>query len=148
MKVIIVSGGFDPLHCGHILYLQDAKNRGDHLIVALNSDLWLTNKKGKAFMPLDERKMILESIESVDEVIEFADDEYGSCIDALEKVKSMYPSDEIYFANGGDRNAKNIPEMSVKGINFTFGVGGDLKKNSSSDLLQEWVDFKLNDSLK
>tara|TARA_B100000900_G_scaffold161832_2_gene137385 strand:+ start:2144 stop:2590 length:447 start_codon:yes stop_codon:yes gene_type:complete len=148
MKVIIVSGGFDPLHSGHILYFQDAKNRGDHLIVALNSDLWLKNKKGKAFMPFEERKMILESIESVDEVIEFADDEYGSCIDALEKVKSMYPSEEIYFANGGDRNAKNIPEMSVKGINFIFGVGGDFKKNSSSDLLQEWLDFKLNDSLK
>jgi len=148
MKVIIVSGGFDPLHSGHILYFQDAKNRGDHLIVALNSDQWLKNKKGKAFIPFEERKMILESIESVDEVIEFADDEYGSCIDALEKVKSMYPSEEIYFANGGDRNAKNIPEMSVKGINFIFGVGGDFKKNSSSDLLQEWLDFKLNDSLK
>lgn len=148
MKVIIVSGGFDPLHSGHILYFQDAKNRGDHLIVALNSDQWLKNKKGKAFMPFEERKMILESIESVDEVIEFTDDEYGSCIDALEKVKSMYPSEEIYFANGGDRNAKNIPEMTVKGINFLFGIGGDFKKNSSSDLLQEWVDFKLNDSLK
>ena len=148
MKVIIVSGGFDPLHSGHILYFQDAKNRGDHLIVALNSDLWLKNKKGKAFMPFEERKMILESIELVDEVIEFADDEYGSCIDALEKVKLMYPSEEIYFANGGDRNAKNTPEMSVKGINFIFGVGGDFKKNSSSDLLQEWLDFKLNDSLK
>ena len=148
MKVIIVSGGFDPLHSGHILYFQDAKNRGDHLIVALNSDQWLKNKKGKAFMPFEERKMILESIESVDEVIEFTDDEYGSCIDALEKVKSMYPSEEIYFANGGDRNAKNIPEMTVKGINFLFGIGGDFKKNSSSDLLQEWIDFKLNDSLK
>ena len=148
MKVIIVSGGFDPLHSGHILYFQDAKNRGDHLIVALNSDLWLKNKKGKAFMPFEERKMILESIELVDEVIEFADDEYDSCIDALEKVKLMYPSEEIYFANGGDRNAKNTPEMSVKGINFIFGVGGDFKKNSSSDLLQEWLDFKLNDSLK
>ena len=148
MKVIIISGGFDPLHSGHILYLKDAKNRGDHLIVALNSDLWIKNKKGKAFMTFEERKIILESIESVDEVIEFADDEYGSCIDALEKVKSMYPSEEIYFANGGDRNAKNIPEMSVKGINFIFGIGGDFKKNSSSDLLQEWVDFKLNDSLK
>jgi cytidyltransferase-like protein len=56
MKVIIVSGGFDPLHSGHILYFQDAKNRGDYLIVALNSDLWLKNKKGKAFIPLKREK--------------------------------------------------------------------------------------------
>ena len=138
MKVIIVSGGFDPLHSGHVAYFKSAKDYGDKLIVALNSDKWLENKKSKFFMPFNERKAIIESIGCVDKVIDFKDDEVGSCIDALEKVKNLYPSDEIFFANGGDRNNKNIPEMSVDGIEFIFGVGGNDKKNSSSWILKNW----------
>jgi cytidyltransferase-like protein len=138
MKIIIVSGGFDPIHSGHIEYFKSAKSLGDTLMVALNSDNWLEKKKGKFFMPFEERKVIIESINYVDKVIEFADDEKGSCIDALEQVKSLYPNDEIYFANGGDRNKKNIPEMDVTNINFIFSVGGDYKKNSSSWILNKW----------
>jgi len=138
MKIVVVSGGFDPIHSGHIAYLKDAKSYGDKLIVALNSDAWLENKKGKFFMPLHERKSIVEAIKYVDEVISFEDDEKGSCINALETIKKTYPSEEIYFANGGDRNKKNIPEMSVTGINFLFGIGGDDKKNSSSWILNKW----------
>jgi cytidyltransferase-like protein len=138
MKLIIVSGGFDPLHSGHIEYFKAAKKNGDKLIVALNSDAWLKNKKGKFFMPFDERKSIIESISYVDEVIDFEDDVIGSCINALEKSKKLYPNDEIFFANGGDRNNSNIPEMSVNGIKFIFNVGGDTKKNSSSWILKEW----------
>ena len=138
MKVVVVSGGFDPLHSGHISYFKDAKSHGDKLIVALNSDDWLVKKKGKFFMTFSERKLIIENLKYVDLVIDFKDDEIGSCIHALEKVKDIYEQDEIYFANGGDRDKKNIPEMSVKGINFIFSVGGDEKKNSSSWILKEW----------
>ena len=138
MKIIVVSGGFDPIHSGHIQYLKSAKELGDKLIVALNSDIWLEKKKGKFFMPFLERYSIVSSISYVDEVIDFDDDHLGSCIKALEKIKKQFPNEEIYFANGGDRNDKNIPEMSVKGVNFLFSVGGDDKKNSSSWILNKW----------
>jgi len=138
MKIIIVSGGFDPLHSGHIAYFKSAKSLGDKLVVALNSDLWLEQKKGKYFMPFNERKSIIESIKHVDEVIDFEDDDIGSCINALEKVKDLYPDDNLFFANGGDRNKANIPEMIVQGIEFIFSVGGDDKKNSSSWILKNW----------
>ena len=138
MKIVVVSGGFDPLHSGHIEYFKSAKDNGDKLIVALNSDIWLENKKGKFFMPFSERHAIVSSIHYVDEVIDFEDDSKGSCINELEKVKKQYPNDEIFFANGGDRNDTNIPEMSVDGIKFLFSVGGDNKKNSSSWILNKW----------
>ena len=142
MKIIVVSGGFDPIHSGHIAYFKSARGHGDKLIVALNSDKWLENKKGKAFMPFIERKEIIENLSCVDEVIDFTDDDRGSAIGALQKVKKLYPSDEIYFANGGDRDKSNIPEMSVDGIEFLFSVGGDDKKNSSSWILKTWQYFK------
>lgn len=138
MKIIIVSGGFDPIHSGHIAYFNDAKKLGDKLIVALNSDDWLVNKKGKFFMPFEERKAIIENLSSVNSVIDFLDDDNGSAVNALIKVKEMYPDDHIIFANGGDRNQGNIPEMSVAGIDFVFSVGGDNKKNSSSWILKKW----------
>jgi cytidyltransferase-like protein len=138
MRVIIVSGGFDPIHSGHIAYFKAAKEHGDKLIVALNSDDWLINKKGKFFMPFNERKSIIENLSCVDSVIDFDDDEKGSATNALIKVKDMYPNDHIAFANGGDRNKTNIIEMYVDGIEFLFGVGGDDKKNSSSWILKKW----------
>ena len=138
MKLIVVSGGFDPIHSGHIAYFKSAKSHGDKLIVALNSDSWLEKKKSKFFMPFDERKAIVESIQFVDEVVGFKDDSIGSCINALEEIKKSYPNEDIYFANGGDRDKKNIPEMSVSGISFLFGVGGNDKKNSSSWILNKW----------
>ena len=138
MKIIVVSGGFDPIHSGHIAYFKAAREYGDKLIVALNSDQWLEDKKGKAFMPFSERKEIISNLSCVDEVINFDDDKYGSAINALDKVKKMYPNDQIFFANGGDRNKSNIPEMSVAGVEFLFGVGGNDKKNSSSWILKTW----------
>ena len=138
MNIVVVSGGFDPIHSGHIEYLKSAKEHGDKLIVALNSDIWLEKKKGKPFMTFNERKSILEAIQYVSEVINFEDDKKGSCINALTKIKKLYPNDKIFFANGGDRNINNIPEMSVSGIDFLFGVGGNDKKNSSSWILNNW----------
>lgn len=138
MKISIVSGGFDPIHSGHIAYLKSAKKLSDYLIVALNSDEWLINKKKKVFMNFEERKNILQNIECVDEVIHFKDDELGSSINALEKIKEKYPNDELIFCNGGDRTKNNIPEMIVKNIDFKFGIGGIGKQNSSSWLLKNW----------
>ena len=138
MKISVVSGGFDPIHSGHISYINAAKKYGDYLIIALNSDEWLRQKKGKEFMPYEERKSILENIKNVDEVLSFEDDKAGSCINALEKIKAKFPDDEIIFCNGGDRGKENIPEMSVKDITFVFSVGGDDKRNSSSWILKNW----------
>ena len=138
MKIVIVSGGFDPIHSGHIAYFQSAKKLGEKLVVALNSDKWLINKKGKYFMPFSERKTIVENLSCVDLVISFDDDQLGSAVNALTKLKEMYPEDTIIFANGGDRNKDNIPEMTVEGVEFEFGVGGDDKKNSSSWILKNW----------
>ncbi len=142
MKISVVSGGFDPIHSGHISYLKDAKSYGEILIVALNSDNWLINKKGQNFLTFKERRIILESLEFVDEVIDFVDDEMGSCINALKDLKNRYPSDEIIFCNGGDRTDENIPEMEIEGISFQFRVGGDDKLNSSSMILKNWKYLK------
>ena len=138
MQIVIVSGGFDPIHSGHISYFKSAKELGDKLIVALNSDNWLINKKGKFFMPYVERKAVIENLSCVDSVIDFADDDLGSATNAIIKIKEMYPNDDIAFANGGDRGSENISEMSVDGIKFLFSVGGDDKKNSSSWILKKW----------
>ena len=80
MIISVISGGFDPLHSGHIEYIKSAKKLGKKLVVALNSDQWLIGKKGKFFLPFSERKKILESISFVDEVIGFEDDDLGSCL--------------------------------------------------------------------
>ncbi len=138
MKIVIVSGGFDPIHSGHIAYLKAAKELGDKLVVALNSDEWLIKKKGKFFMPFEERKAIIQNLTSVDSVMDFQDDELGSAKNALIKAKEIYPNDKIIFANGGDRNQGNIPEISVENVEFKFSVGGDDKKNSSSWILKKW----------
>lgn len=135
--IVIVTGGFDPIHSGHIAYLEEAAKLGDTLIVGANSDEWLKRKKGRSFMPWDERATILASIKSVDRVINFNDDD-DSAKDAIRKVMELYPNDHIVFANGGDRTQENIPEMEIPGIEFIFGVGGENKKNSSSWILQEW----------
>ena len=138
MKIVIVSGGFDPIHSGHISYFKAAKKLGEKLIVALNSDAWLIKKKEKFFMPFEERKIIIENLSMVDEVIDFEDDELGSATQALIKVKKSYPNDEIIFCNGGDRTKDNIPEMQIKDVAFEFGVGGADKKNSSSWILKDY----------
>jgi len=136
-KTVLVTGGFDPLHSGHIDYFNSARELGDRLIVGLNSDAWLARKKGQAFMPAYERATIIQNLKMVDGVILFNDDD-GTAIEAIKNVMALFPNDEIVFANGGDRTSENIPEMVVPGIIFKFGVGGDNKKNSSSWILEEW----------
>jgi cytidyltransferase-like protein len=136
-KIVLVTGGFDPLHSGHIAYLNSAKQLGDILVVGVNSDAWLERKKGRSFMPVTERTAILQNLKMVDAVILFNDDD-GSAVEAIQNVQQMYPSDHIIFANGGDRTLDNIPEMVVDDVEFMFGVGGENKMNSSSWILQEW----------
>ena len=138
MTTVVISGGFDPIHSGHISYINSAAELGDKLIVLLNSDTWLQKKKGKEFMPFSERKIILESIRAVDMVLDFEDDDLGSCINGLEKIQLLFPDEQLIFCNGGDRNKENIPEMSVEGVLFKFSVGGSVKQNSSSWILKTW----------
>jgi D-beta-D-heptose 7-phosphate kinase/D-beta-D-heptose 1-phosphate adenosyltransferase len=137
IKIVVCTGGFDPLHSGHIKYLNAARQLGDRLIVGINSDEWLSRKKGRAFMPFEERRMIVGSLKDVDVTLSF-DDSDGSAIKLLEELKISYPYADIIFANGGDRNVTNIPETVVKDVTFKFGVGGDNKANSSSWILEEW----------
>lgn len=138
-RIVLVTGGFDPVHSGHIAYFKAARTLGDMLIVGLNSDEWLERKKGRAFMPWNERLCIINNLSMVDEVYTF-DDSDGSARAFIRQVRAHYPDAELIFANGGDRTAKNIPEMDVvdSNLRFEFGVGGDDKKNSSSWILEEW----------
>jgi cytidyltransferase-like protein len=140
-RIVLITGGFDPLHSGHIAYIKAARELGDSLIVGVNSDEWLRRKKGQEFMPWEERATIVAALHNVDRVINF-DDIDNSAKDAIRKVRAIYPSAQIIFANGGDRTKENIPEMDLLEemlhLDFVFGVGGEDKKNSSSWILQEW----------
>lgn len=138
-KIVLVTGGFDPVHSGHIAYFKSAKTLGDMLIVGLNSDEWLERKKGRAFMPWNERLCIINNLSMVDEVYTFDDDD-GSAKAFIHQVRAHYPTAKLIFANGGDRTHSNIPEMDVKDDNltFAFGVGGFDKMNSSRWILEEW----------
>ena len=139
MKIVLVTGGFDPIHSGHIAYFKAAKSLGDMLIVGLNSDEWLERKKGRAFMPWTERLCIINNLSMVDEVYTF-DDSDGSAKAFIRQVRAHYPTADLIFANGGDRTDKNIPEMDIedKSVKFVFGIGGFNKANSSSWILEDW----------
>ena len=143
MNVSLITGGFDPLHSGHLALIKSAAHIGVYNLVCigLNSDAWLYRKKGYVFMPFEERKEILENIVSVHKVISFDDSDDSSC-DAIERCVSHYPYlEKIIFCNGGDRTEQNIPELDFKPrgnvkVEFAFGVGGTDKKNSSSALIK------------
>lgn len=137
--IVLVTGGFDPIHSGHIAYFKAARELGDQLIVGVNSDSWLAQKKGRSFMPVSERVTIIENLAMVDGCLLF-DDSDGSAKEAIRNVRRLYPDDRIVFANGGDRTTDNIPEMNIDdpNIEFVFGVGGENKANSSSWILEEW----------
>jgi cytidyltransferase-like protein len=150
MKIVLCTGGYDPLHSGHIAYFKAAKELGTYLIVGINSDEWLTRKKGKPFMPFEERMAIIKSLSMVDNAIDFDDSDNTAC-DAIEKVFKRNDHDQnltIVFANGGDRKSNNVPEQikfqNNKNVEFVFGVGGEDKQNSSSWILTEWKAPKTN----
>lgn len=146
-RIILVTGGWDPAHEGHVAYLNAARRMGDKLAVGLNSDAWLIRKKGFRFMPWKLRATIIGNMKSVDHTFAF-DDSDGTAKDAIKKMLSYFPFHNIVFANGGDRTSTNIPEMELAGVHparlsFAFGVGGENKENSSTNILTEYKNYIL-----
>ncbi len=134
---VMVSGGFDPVHAGHIRMIRDAGNFGDVIVIA-NSDQWLYRKKGFVFMDFNQRAEILNAIKGVI-IVDSVDDSDGTVCEAIRRLKPDF------FANGGDRGRTNTPEMAVceeLGVKLLWGVGGDKKLASSSDLVQNVRDFE------
>ena len=139
-RYYIVSGGFDPIHEGHIEMIKASAAKSDGVILLLNSDEWLCRKKGKNFMNYNTRRIICENLKGVIDVLSFNDDDNSAC-DGIRKVKAKYSDCELVFANGGDRTKDNIPESPVckeLGVSLEFGVGGENKANSSSWILANW----------
>ena len=141
-KVSLVTGGFDPIHSGHIRYFERAKDFSDYLIVGLNTNEWLTKKKGQYFLPWTERAEIIRHLDMVDAVISWEDDDKGSACGAIRKCLEI--ADKVIFCNGGDRIKSNIPEIKGYGddprVEFKFGIGGEDKMNSSSWILHDYFE--------
>ena len=141
-KVSLVTGGFDPLHSGHISYFKRAKDLSNYLIVGLNTEEWLTHKKGQYFQSWVERAEIIRHLEMVDAVITVPDDDEGSACGAIAKCLEI--SEKVIFCNGGDRGKENTPEYDRYGKNprvkFVWSVGGDVKDNSSSWILRGYFE--------
>lgn len=137
MKVILTSGYFDPIHVGHIEYLELSKKLGDKLIVILNNDKQCAIKKGKAFMPQEEKKKILEALRCVDEVFISIDDDASVC-KSLEHLGKVNQDHEVIFAKGGDRYTYEIPETPIcKELNIKIIDGLGDKIQSSSNLIKK-----------
>jgi D-beta-D-heptose 7-phosphate kinase/D-beta-D-heptose 1-phosphate adenosyltransferase len=140
--VVAVSGGFDPIHIGHVRMFNEAKKLGNKLVVIINNDNWLKKKKGYAFMPEQERKEVIEGLRAVDMVFITEHEENPTDMSVCEALKKIKPD---IFANGGDRHAENVPEVAVcRDINceMIYGVGLGGKVQSSSWLLKKHEDNK------
>lgn len=130
---VMVSGGFDPVHVGHIRMILEAAEYGDVIVIA-NTDSWLFRKKGFIFMEWDRRAEILNAIKGV-VLVDSVDDSDGTVCEAIRRLKPTY------FANGGDRGRSNTPEQTVceeLGIELLWGIGGDYKADASSDLVERF----------
>ena len=138
-KVSLVTGGFDPIHSGHIRYFERAKDLSNNLVVGLNGDPWLKRKKGQYFQCWTERADIIRHLDMVDAVISW-DDGDDSAKGAIAKCLEI--ADKVVFCNGGDRGKENTPEVMGYGENnrveFVYGVGGTDKLNSSSWILHNY----------
>ena len=138
-KLSLVTGGFDPIHSGHIAYFERAKDLSDYLVVGLNTNEWLTRKKGQYFLPWIERAEIIRHFDMVDAVISWEDDDDSAC-GAIAKCLEI--SENVIFCNGGDRIKTNTPEITGYGddprVEFKFAIGGEDKMNSSSWILNDY----------
>ena len=138
-KVSLVTGGFDPIHSGHIAYFERAKDLSDYLVVGLNTNEWLTRKKGQYFLPWIERAEIIRHLDMVDAVVSWYDEDNSAC-GAIAKCLEI--SEKVIFCNGGDRIKTNTPEIKGYGddprVEFKFAIGGDDKMNSSSWILNDY----------
>lgn len=142
--VVVVSGGFDPLHVGHVRMFGVAKKLGDELVVVLNNDNWLRAKKGYAFMPQLERKEVIAALRGVDKVILTGHRPHTKDMSVCAELQKLRPD---IFANGGDRTRKNIPEVALCkaiGCKMVFNVGRGGKVQSSSWLLKDYADKVMN----
>ena len=135
---VMVSGGFDPVHAGHIRMIRHAAQYGDVIVVA-NSDDWLFRKKGFVFMEYPRRVEILNAIKGVI-LVDSVDDADGTVCEAIRRLRPTY------FANGGDRGKTNTPEQHMCeeiGVKLLWGIGGEEKLQSSSELTKRGRDFEV-----
>lgn len=133
----MVSGGFDPVHIGHVRMFNEARALGDRLVVILNNDNWLMLKKGFAFMPEAERKEVIEAFRTVDEVVLTKHEAGTTDMSICKALEDLRPD---IFANGGDRKLENIPEVATCeaiGCEMVFNVGRGGKVQSSSELAKK-----------
>lgn len=148
-KIVAVSGGFDPLHVGHVRMFREAKKLGDTLVVILNNDNWLKKKKGYAFMPDKERKELIGALECVDKVVLSKHPPNPKDMSISRELRNLRPH---IFVNGGDRNKKDAanPNSSLHkdirtceriGIRIVYNVGKGGKVQSSSWLLSKYFDI-------
>lgn len=145
-KFALLSGGFDPVHIGHLAMIKEANNIADEVIILLNSDKWLTRKKGKPFMVEKQRALILEEFESISKVIIQTNDDDDSSNNAIIEFYEANPKKTICYCNGGDRSQESkIRESEIcksLGINLEFGIGGIHKIESSSNLTKNHLSNK------
>lgn len=138
--IVAVSGGFDPVHAGHVRLFKEARKLGDKLVVILNNDNWLKKKKGYAFIPQKDRKEVIEAFECVDNVVITGHGKNPKDISVCKELERIKPD---IFANGGDRTKKNIPEVALCkkiGCKMVFNVGKGGKIQSSSWLIKKFLD--------
>lgn len=138
--VVMVSGGFDPIHHGHVRYFQAAKKLGDKLVVVINNDHWIRAKKGHGFMTAKDRAEIIKAFRDVDAVVISSHRQHTTDMSVCKEIRKILPD---IFANGGDRFADNIPEFKLcneLGISMVFNVGHGGKVRSSSELLKRYSD--------
>ncbi len=139
-KTVMVSGGFDPVHVGHIRMIREAAQHGDVIVIA-NSDSWLHRKKGYVFMDFEKRSEILSALKGVI-IVDSVDDSDGTVCEAIRRHAPTY------FANGGDRGRTNTPEQDVceeLGVELLWGIGGDYKADASSNLVNRFRKAQEND---
>lgn len=142
MKIVIVSGFFNPLHGGHLDMIEAARKLGDRLIVIVNNDTQQLLKKGKIILDEGNRVRLIQALRDVDEVLLSVNKDPGQS-QTLPLVRQKYPNDEIIFANGGDRGASTLPEDEAQAcldndIQMVFGIGSEsIEKRDSSTRINQ-----------